>query len=579
MEGKTLGDYKLIKKLANNFEKENSCFLAEQKFTKKPFVIKIIPSEFYRTPLFKERLEKEIATLTSLKHPHIVKVHGVSFAEEHYFLVMDAILDDDAQATSLWQYLQSKKRRLPEEEAFQILSHVASVLDYIHAKENGSKNGSLIHGSLKLNNVLMGKGNTPFVSDIGFANIFGEETMLKSKFARFSLTPYFLQNFWFLAPEQKKLEHASVLSDTFAFGVLAYYVIGKHFPEGALEPVKHFAPEYQYQWDMLFKECLQYQQEKRRKELLPLLEEIKGSLKPKPRPMEETGREVPKIDAHLLTIPEPQLVEVAAHTNPIHQMLNREPIVTEYQPERKEKKDIKPILTNMIAIPGGQYFRGSNQGNRDESPRHQVYVNDFSLDIHPVTNEQFILFLEYMGGEKDAEYHDLIRLKDSRINRAAGKLSIEPGYEKHPVVGVTWYGAAGYATWVGKRLPTEAEWEIAAAGTSVGPFPTGENIEKHEANFFSSETTPVMSYPTQSFGLYDMVGNVYEWCHDWYSYNYYETSAIEPNNPKGPMQGVYRVLRGGCWKSLKDDLRISHRHRNNPGTVNGTYGFRCACNN
>ena len=156
-------------------------------------------------------------------------------------------------------------------------------------------------------------------------------------------------------------------------------------------------------------------------------------------------------------------------------------------------------------------------------------------------------------------------------------MSIESGYAKHPVVGVSWYGAVAYAKWIGKRLPTEAEWETACkGGEDLHIYPTGSEIEKHQANFFSSDTTSVMSYPANDYGLYDMVGNVYEWCQDWYGYNYYEASMQEPDQPQGPLQGVYRVLRGGCWKSLKEDLRCSHRHRNNPGCENRTYGFRCA---
>ena len=182
-----------------------------------------------------------------------------------------------------------------------------------------------------------------------------------------------------------------------------------------------------------------------------------------------------------------------------------------------------------------------------------------------------------MGGEKDANNNDIIRLRESRIKRLGGKLIIESGYAKHPVVGVSWYGATAYAKWVGKRLPTEAEWEIAASsGFEDMIFPTGSQIERTQANFFSADTVNVMSYPPNRFGLYDMAGNVYEWCQDWYDYTYYEHSCQEPENPKGPLQGVYRVLRGGCWKSLHDDLRCAHRHRNNPGTINKTYGFRCA---
>src|SRR6202030_822538 len=91
--------------------------------------------------------------------------------------------------------------------------------------------------------------------------------------------------------------------------------------------------------------------------------------------------------------------------------------VKHYTPERKEVKNIQPILTEMVVIPGGAFWRGSNNGNRDEMPYHQVTLNGFAIDIHPVSNEQFVRFLEVMGGEKDSNHHDIIRTRDSRIKR------------------------------------------------------------------------------------------------------------------------------------------------------------------
>lgn len=275
--------------------------------------------------------------------------------------------------------------------------------------------------------------------------------------------------------------------------------------------------------------------------------------------------------------------EKSLSTKPAACAMNMQPAIVPgtFKSQHREltgDKGSEPLYTEMKVIPGGQYMRGSNDGSRDEMPMHHVVINDFAIDVHPVTNEQFVRFLQFVGSEKDMNNNDIIRLKESRIKRANGKLSVEPGYARHPVVGVTWYGALAYCKWVGKRLPTEAEWEVAArGGDDVAIYPCGDNIEKPQANFFNNDTTTVMSYPSNGYGLFDVAGNVYEWCQDWYAYNTYEVTANEPLYPQGPLQGVYRVLRGGCWKSLKEDLRCAHRHRNNPGAINRTYGFRCAC--
>jgi formylglycine-generating enzyme required for sulfatase activity len=293
-----------------------------------------------------------------------------------------------------------------------------------------------------------------------------------------------------------------------------------------------------------------------------------------------TVLEEPRIEmntAHLKPKLKPTEIEKPQFDMDPSAIFQTDSVIAPYKPEEKTAVVLQPLQTKMIIIPDGEFYRGSAEGARDEKPFHKIRLSSFAMDIHPVTNEQYVRFLEVMGGEKDYNNNDLVRLRESRIKRSGGKLIIESGYTKHPVVGVTWYGAVAYAKWVGKRLPTEAEWEIAARSLQSDMiYPTGSSIERYQANFFSSDTSPVMSFAPNQIGLYDMAGNVYEWCEDWYDYAYYDLSQIEPENPKGPHQGVYRVLRGGCWKSLRDDMRCSHRHRNNPGSINTTYGFRCA---
>ncbi len=620
IEAKQLGDYTIIKQIGQG--SLGAVFLAEHRFMKKQFALKVLPEELSADRTFIQRFEEEISILATLDHPNIVKIHNISFDKGQYFLVTDCVVDELGETTNLAQYLRERAEPLDEEELYLILSQLAEALDYAHSKQ-------AVHRGIKLNNILVAKNEGEikvYLADFGLSRIIGSGAVLSRTYQAVAetlgveeLTPFnptldlekqsplhasFLQCFLFLATEQKRLESAHAVdakADVYAFAVLAYFLLMGEFPEGVFEMPSERRTELKWNWDHLIKSCLQGKPENRQKNVLPALEMIQQLKKPEAISSHPVAEEIveqtmsPVVEQTVNPVDEQIVYEETdqkRELKPLLKMTKLERPTTDpdpasvfkidttvkyYTPERREVKDVNPILTEMAVVEGGTFYRGSNDGNRDEMPRHQIHLQSFAIDVHPVTNEQFVRFLEYMGGEKDNNYHDIIRLRDSRIKRIAGKLSIESGYTKHPVVGVTWYGSTAYAKWVGKRLPNESEWEVAAsAGVANLCYPTGDEIEKSQANFFSSDTTAVMSYPANASGLFDMAGNVYEWCQDWYGYNYYETSIQEPENPKGPLQGVYRVLRGGCWKSLKEDLRCSRRHRNNPGTVNGTYGFRCA---
>jgi len=552
-----LGDYLIIKEIGG--WSLGTLFLAEHRFLKRPVVLKVLSEELSSDSSFIHRFEEEVAAVAALDHPHIVKVHNVSFSDGQYYLVTDFIMDE--KLMNLKDYLKCHEGAFKEEKILHLARQIAGALDYAHQK-------GLVHRGIKLDNILIKEkedGCDAFLSDFGLTKVLGMRATLSRLYMdlandlthdeKSSSLESLLEEISFLAPEQKMGSEGEVAADSYAFGVLLYTLFFREFPDVMIDLSSLRQTEYTIAWDLVLHRLLQKDPVKRPTLLEELFKED-GKARPLLKP-QEIAR--PEYD------PDPSAV------------FHVDNAIVRYQPKEQEAKEIKPLLTEMVIIEGKQYERGSMNGARDEMPRHSITLSDFAIDIHPVTNEQFVRFLEMLGGEKDVNNSDVIRLKDSRIKRTAGKLLIESGYTKHPVVGVTWYGAIAYAKWVGKRLPSEAEWEIAAYGNhSDWIYPTGRNIERSQANFFSSDTTPVMSYPPNGFGLYDMAGNVYDWCQDWYGYHYYQISVQEPINPLGPPQGVYRVLRGGCWKSLKEDLRCAHRHRNNPGTANGTYGFRCA---
>ncbi len=580
-----LGDYTIQKQLGQG--PFGAVYLAEHRFIKRSFVLKVLPEEICSNPLFMRRFEAQIAEIAALDHPNILKIHNVSCAEGLYFIVMDPIVDSMGETMHLDRYLELKGRSLSEEDWLHLLNQVASAIDYAH-------DSGVMHGSIKLTNILVAsaeKGVRLLLSDFGLVRLIGEKvslTRLCEYMAKGFPNRHFNQSFVFLAPEQKLPDtELTPKIDAYSFGVLAYYILFHKIPEGCFDLPSRSLPEATQNWDLLINRCLQSNPNVRPQKLTLAMQEYLSAprttkemqclaeIEPKVENILQMAFELEPVEA-LKPVLKPQEIARPEYEPDPAAIFQRDTHVSHYTPSKVEVKEIEPVLTEMVVIPGGTYLRGSAEGARDEMPRHPVKLASFAIDIHPITNEQFVRFLQAMGGEKDHNNNDIIRLRDSRIKRSAGKLIIESGYAKHPVVGVTWYGAIAYTKWIGKRLPTEAEWEAASSAGRDIIYPTGQEIERSQANFFSSDTTAVMSYPPNPYGLYDTAGNVYEWCQDWYAYNYYDASAVEPDNPQGPPQGVYRVLRGGCWKSLKEDLRCSHRHRNNPGAVNGTYGFRCA---
>ena len=217
--------------------------------------------------------------------------------------------------------------------------------------------------------------------------------------------------------------------------------------------------------------------------------------------------------------------------------------------------------SQMALIPAGSFEMGDHLDGMSNAPVHRVELDEFYMDSREVTVGQFREFVNQSGYS---------------YNRWNDVAKYSPG-DWYPMVYVNWNDATAYAKWAGKRLPTEAEWEYAARGGLVGKrYPWGDQmdharVEAWPDGFFG--TAPVGSFGANGYGLYDVAGNVWEWCQDWYGENYYSSSPVK--NPLGPDTGSMRVLRGGYWDSATNHLRVANRNFYLPNSRRSVYGFRC----
>jgi serine/threonine protein kinase len=574
--------------------------------------LKILSQELSRTEEFVSRFTREARVIGSLQHPYILPVYDFGEAKGYIYLAMRLV-----ENGSLSDLIRSYTRfDLPK--ASDIVRQLGSALEYAHKK-------GVIHRDFKPSNVLIDEFENCLLSDFGIAKLAESSTNLTAT-GRIMGTPTFL------SPEQGSGKHIDERSDIYSLGIVIYQMLTGEVPFKADTPLgviyKHIheplpapssvVPGLPEPVEKVILKALAKDPQDRYRSAGDLVKDFEAAAAPfamqthpticmgsfsdagkasEPQSGKKKGLLghkwlIPALVVLIIAIAAAFLVpkflkpgvgkdHIALISAGIVEVSGKNP---KGQEEFRHKKD-KAVA---VLIPGGQFVMGSDQYSY-EKPVQTITLKSYLIDKYPVTNRQYEQFVQQTKHVTDAEkngYGNVLigrhwrKVKGATWSKPDGVESIE-GKENHPVRQISYNDALAYCQWAGKDLPTEAQWEKAARGPQGYKYPWGDSDPNDTlANYDNSigSTTPVDRYEKgQSFyGCFNMAGNTYEWCKDWYT-TYSEAKRVD-TDPAGPDKGSERVVKGGCYVEGMESLRSAHRDRFDPNYSSTLISFRTVCN-
>jgi len=540
------------------------------------------------------RFKEEAKMLSTLRHQGLPKVFDFFIEKEPstgkslHYLVMEFIEGKDLETI----IHERGQKPFPVDEAVDYFRQILDILHYLH-----TQNPPIVYRDLNPRNVMVQKGKV-FIVDFGIARLFNPQ----QKGTAIGTVGY-------AAPEQYK-GAAEPRSDIFSLGAVMHYLVTGKNPEDkqsnlfCFEQCRKTNPSVPEYLDTLIMSMVDIVSDKRPQSA----EKIQNILKAQPPIKPQITLPPPAISSSQSTrktpVPIPSSaipkISLATHvkvtqasayskvSSPLPMGLStlmKAAVVIfillitgwgiNYVAQwRSIPAPLSSETPLMVLIPAGEFLMGSPKGfgsDDDECPQHRVYLDAYYISKYEVTNEQFSRFVSSANYKAEGSWKDYAK---------AGK-------EKHPVVNVTWNDAMAYCRWEGGSLPTEAQWEKAARGTDGREYPWGNTWDGSMCNWRNGpkvagmadmyrRTTPGGSFPSDAspYGIYDMAGNVGEWCADWYDKNYYKSSPSR--KPEGGKSGQSRVIRGGSWAIDSTDVfRCANRLRLKPGnSTNLLIGFR-----